>query len=77
MVRLTTRVWFTGNIRPACLESDPNDIAPNVKLTVLGWGVVSAESWFHLSKIMENYVILQLDADIRHRESSVDIYPDI
>lgn len=44
LVRVGRRIWFSENIRPACLESDPNDIASNVKLTVVGWGLKSTDS---------------------------------
>lgn len=43
LVRVTKRIWFTDNIRPACLNIELNDENPNVQLIVTGWGLTSTQ----------------------------------
>lgn len=38
LIKVSKRIYFTDFIRPACLETDPRDVGPTVKLTVSGWG---------------------------------------
>lgn len=43
LIRVSERIKFTDNIRPACLQTDLNDVLPDVGLYVTGWGSTSAE----------------------------------
>ncbi|XP_031624484.1 serine protease Hayan-like isoform X2 [Contarinia nasturtii] len=38
LIRLTTKIYFTNTIRPACLHTDIGDLDTHMKLTVTGWG---------------------------------------
>lgn len=54
LIRLTRRIKFEPNIRPACLEMDLRDHLSHVELNVTGWGTTSAErefrfGFFHFS----------------------------
>ncbi|XP_031617181.1 serine protease persephone-like [Contarinia nasturtii] len=39
LLRLTKKISFNNNIRPACLHTDMGDIDNRTKLTVTGWGI--------------------------------------
>lgn len=43
LIRLAESVDFTENIQPACLYTDKGDLSPNVKLTVIGWGITNRD----------------------------------
>lgn len=39
LIRLTQRIHFTAFVRPACLETNMNDVDPTVKLITFGKGI--------------------------------------
>ncbi|XP_031617473.1 serine protease persephone-like [Contarinia nasturtii] len=39
LLRLTNKISFNNNIRPACLHTDMGDIVNRTKLIVTGWGI--------------------------------------
>lgn len=43
LIKLVRRIWFTDNILPACLQIDLRDVSSDIKVTVSGWGSISAE----------------------------------
>lgn len=43
LIELNDRIFFSDTVRPACLYIDKNDVDSSVDLTVIGWGLVSAE----------------------------------
>lgn len=43
LLRIAERINFNENIRPACLQTDLNDISPDTQLFITGWGTTSAE----------------------------------
>lgn len=44
LVRMTNRVSFSPYVIPACINTQMRDEASDVKLSVTGWGLTSAES---------------------------------
>lgn len=44
LLKLLKPIQITPDIRIACLNTDPQDIAPNTPLHVTGWGVTSADN---------------------------------
>lgn len=36
-------VEFNGDVHPACIRIDPNDVAEDVELTIAGWGTIEAD----------------------------------
>lgn len=41
LIKVSRRIHFTDDIRPACLQTDQRDVDQSVKLIVSGWGRVS------------------------------------
>lgn len=46
LIKLTKRIEFGPNIRPACLEMELRDKHDSVELNVTGWGTTEAEGKF-------------------------------
>lgn len=59
LLRLTRRIIFAPNIRPACLEMELRDHLRHVELNVTGWGTTSAERMFDFS-IHRQYSFFEL-----------------
>ncbi|XP_031632777.1 uncharacterized protein LOC116346717 [Contarinia nasturtii] len=43
LLRVAKRIYFSDDIVPACLATDLNDVSPDLKLIVTGWGKTTAE----------------------------------
>lgn len=44
LIQLSKEIVFTPSIRAVCIETNPNDESPNVKLIVTGWGSTKPDS---------------------------------
>lgn len=63
LIRVAERIKFTDNIRPACLQTNPNDVLPNTKLYVTGWGSTSSERTVRPKNLLKtNITAMPLEA---------------
>lgn len=63
MIEFDGDVEFTGDVHPACIQTDTNDVAENVELTIAGWGSIEADRT-NRSKVLlkANLNIVPLDS---------------
>lgn len=43
MLQFDEDVAFNGDVHPACIETDVNDVAEDVEMTIAGWGSIEAD----------------------------------
>lgn len=56
LIRVAERIKFTDNIRPACLQTNLNDVLPNTELYVTGWGSTSAERTVRPNELLKTNI---------------------
>lgn len=44
LIRLAKQIQFTKSIRPACLETNTNDVDPTKILTEIGFGMIKSDT---------------------------------